>query len=201
MKIKKLKSSTLLPSRHPPTALVRPPLRPQRLFDGVPAHRQRDHHPEAVEAHEVEPKIKRLGARVDAALVEAGRKVERVPVELADGRDQRRKVPPGASDAVLVRGEGAQRAHEKGGDELHADGEGVARGVPRVGLGVLLPDLCQEVEPGARAEEGAVEDDVALDDEVDEGREAEPGDDGALTPGDGGEAGCGLVVVVVFLGF
>ena len=155
----------------------------------MPAHAQRHKHPEGVQPDEVEPEVERLRARVDPVFVKARRKVEGVPVKLAGGGDQGRQVPPGSPHAVLVRREQAQRSHEEGRDGLHADGEGVPRRVPRVRLRVLLPDLCQEVEPRLGAVEPAVEDDVALYDEVDEGGEGEPGDDGALALGDGREAG------------
>lgn len=93
-----------------------------------------------------------------------------------------------------MRRKGTQGTHEKGRNELHADRERVAGRIPRVRLRVLFPDLGQEIDLRGRSIEARVEDDVPFDDEVDEGGEDEPGDDGALARGDGGEAGCLLIL-------
>lgn len=108
-----------------------------------------DDDPEEVAEEVVGPEVKGLGAAVLDALdddgVGGGGVVEDVAVELAEADDELQGVAQGGAGDDAPGADEGEGAPEDGGDGLHGDDEGVAGEVARVGEGVLLPQLAEDV--------------------------------------------------------
>lgn len=114
----------------------------------------------------------------------AGGVVQHVAVQLTETNNKLERVTQRVREDDAVDTQEGQGPPEDGGDGLHGDDEGVLSEVARVGEGVLLPQLAEEVEAGGHAVEVVGE--VALEEEVDAAAEGEPQGGEDVTAGEAG---------------
>lgn len=91
-------------------------------------------------------------AATELTLQVTGGVVEHIAIDLGDADDDQEGVPPGCPVEQAPDHKQAAGAIEEGSDGLHGDDKGVAGGVARVGVGVLLPDIRQERPRGVLVE-------------------------------------------------
>lgn len=122
---------------------------PDSLPDALDEQRHGDHDPDKVAEEVVPPEVEALGTAVDdledALAEEAGTIVEEVAVDLAQADDELQR----ESDRVVLDGGPGQEKREGTPDErsdaLHTHEERVLGEITRVGEGVFLPELGEEM--------------------------------------------------------
>lgn len=117
---------------------------------GTVSHQsQRNDNPKGIAQHKISPVVVTLragvGHPVHILIVPANNVVQHITIELAHADEQLERVSPGVVRDGGVGDEEGQRAPEEGGDGFHADNKGVLSHVARVGEGVLLPKLTEQV--------------------------------------------------------